>query len=164
MTTNIQQCDMTSEGVTYHLDRPIGRDGLIAEDLLVAFEPRSGSMTDAVRVEIGRWTSTWLTLHPGAIVVMGCNGTARNSARMTREARLQALRSTLAEFGVPEDRVRYTDEVLDLNSCMSPIPTDRGLMCIKVVRSATLDAAVLPISELFRSLPAAGIHEYASRS
>ncbi len=116
-------------------------------------------MTEAVRGEVRHWSSTWLATHPGAVVVMGCNGKARNSASGTRKARRQALSTLLAECGVPEDRIRYTDEVLGLRLGACALPPDRGVLCIRVLRSEVLDAAVMPISELFLSLTVANIHD-----
>ncbi len=160
MSSNTEQCVDTSGGGAFPLATPIGWDGRIADDLLITFEPLSGGITEAARVEICRWTQTWLTRHPGAVVVMGCNGKSRNSARGVRESRLQTLGRALTDSGVSEERVRYTDEVIELNAASSPIPEHRGILCIKVLRSAVLDSSVMPISEMFRSnLPVAGVHE-----
>lgn len=144
-------------------DRAIEPEGRVAQDLFLAFDPDSGRLTEAAREEVRHWSSMWLPAHPGAVVVMGCNGKARNNASDTRQARLQALSTLLAECGVPEDRIRYTDEVLDLQLGLNAFPPERGVLCIRVLRSAALDAAVMPISELFLSLTAASTDDESPR-
>lgn len=164
MTINTELGVDACAGGAFHQHTPSSGDGRVAGDLLIAFEPLHGSMTDSIRVEIDRWTQTWLASHPGAVVVMGCNGKSRNSTRPMRESRLLAIGRALADLGVSEDRVRYTDEVLELDSAGSPIAEDRGILCIKVFRSSVLDTSVMAISDLFRCIPAPADHDHVSAS
>ncbi len=127
------------------------RDGRAAKDLLVAFEPETGDLTPATQDEISQWARGWLEKYPGAVVVMGCNGKARNLAKAIREARLLAIARTLHVSGVPEDRVRFTVEIVDVNLTGTLMDADRGVVSVMALRSAVLDASVISIRDLIHS-------------
>jgi hypothetical protein len=124
-------------------------DAKVADDLLVAFDLGTGELPDQVRGEIGGWVQGWLATYHGAIVVMAGNGISQNSQRSVREGRLRSISRTLEDSGVSEDRIRYTDQVINLDVPENPIPRNRGVVCIRVFRSVILDAGVMPISDLF---------------
>ena len=123
----------------------------IVADLVVAFDAATGQLNESTHAAIRHWGNTWRTRHPGAVVVMGCNGKSRNTEREIRVSRLRAIAVFLGECGVPEERIRYTDEIVEADADGTPISPHRGVVRLKAFRSAAIDAAIVPIRQLFGS-------------
>jgi len=126
-------------------------NGCIVEDLVVAFDAATSQLNDATHAAIRHWVKTWRTRHPGAVVVMGCNGKSRNTERDIRLSRLRTIAVLLGESGVPEERIRYTDDIVEADADGTPISPRRGVVRLKAFRSAAIDAAIVPIRDLFES-------------
>lgn len=126
-------------------------DGRVVDDLVVTFDATTGRLDDATRAAILDWVQSWCGRNPGALVVMACNGKSRNTARGTRVDRLLTIAAVLNECGVHEERVRYTDEVVEMDADGTPVVSTRGVVMLKAFRSAAIDSAIVPIRNLFGS-------------
>jgi len=81
----------------------------LAEDALIALDPRTDGLGEGDATWIRRWVRNWLPHASDAIVVMGCVGPRPRAVRVRA---LRQLRDALAGCGVPEERIRFTGEAL----------------------------------------------------
>jgi len=123
-------------------------EGCVSADYIAVFDPASGNLAEPVKEQIRHWVEQWLPCYPGAVVLMAGNDRARNSDWHTRENRLRMLAALLSDIGISADRIRYTDEVIEVRPPGGQYSPDRGAIRMRAIRSHFLDGSVTALHDL----------------
>ena len=119
----------------------------VAQTLALQLDPAHSDVRQPLRDQAAGWAAAWFALRPDALILMGCNGRARNADHAHRHLRLRRLQTAMARHGVPADRIRFTTDAIVTPVCDQA--GERGVAWCRVMTPEDLEVAgVQPIATM----------------